>query len=356
MSWVYNSRRYNFDLPRKIQSLISKFNEKITDDVNNEEGEELQIRSEGGIANSLIKFCDTGITNLDNTLTATQVSTITSTPTYEPDGVYCKLLLDLDNPGFIPDRSGFEHHARMYGVPRMQHGMRYGYGYQSLETIFDGRTNYAQVTDHEDISIGWADFSLQFRFCPFDLATAAIHKQAVISKRESSDIWYSFGLYENGSCAFNLSASDNTKLRIETPPGTITATSYEDMQEDSLRYDVCVTYSYIDKVLKLYINNYLFDTMIAIPDDAVIPTQATTDMLIGRYADLPGAPVTLPATEETDPIRLFSRLFFGVIQQVKFWKGKVLTAQEVSNHYSNKVTISDIAYGNAAMSGFLVLT
>lgn len=356
MSWVYNARRYNFDLPRKIQNLISKFNEKITDDVNEEEGEEIQIRSEGGIANSLIKFCDTNITNIDNTLTGTQVNSMASRSTFEPDHNYCKLLLELDNPGFAPDRSGFDHHARMYGVPRMQHGIYYGYGNQSLELIFDGRTNYAQVTDNDDISIGWTDFSLQFRFAPFDLSTSAIHKQAVISKRENANTWYSFGLASDGSCAFNLSASDNTKLRIEAPAGTIVATPYEDMTATSPRYDVAVTYSYLDKVLKLYINNTLYSTTTSIPDDAVIPTQATTDMLIGRYADLPGAPVTLPEIDETDPIRLFSRLFYGVIQQVKFWKGKVLTASEVSYHYTNKQTISNITYGNVATAGFLVLT
>lgn len=356
MSWVYTARRYNFDLPRKIQGLISKFNEKITDDVNDDEGQELQTRSEGGIAQSFVKFCDSNLTHVDNSLTADIAASIASCPTYEPDGNYCKLIIDLDNPGFNADFSGFNHHCQTYGVGRMQYGIRYGYGDLSLETIFDGRTNYGLVPHHQDISINWTDFSLQFRFAPFDLATSAIHKQAVVSKREDTDTWYSFEVSPDGSAALNLAISNNLQMRIETPPDTIVATSYDTMTKDSPRYDVTITYDYLNQIPLLYINNYLFDTVLTtIPVDAAIPSQSSLDMQIGRYSELPGVPVTLPDLGETDPIRVFSRLFFGVIQQVKFWK-RVLTPDEVANHYRNKVTISDVDFGNVAIPGSVFIS
>lgn len=354
-SWIYNARRFNYPLPQKLQSFIAQFNAKVADDITDEGGEELQTRSEGGIGRSYIKFCDTELVRLDNSLTSTLIPTIQSAPTLEPDNNYCKLLVDFDNSGgTIPDYSNFNHPAHMHGVSRLWWGIRYGYGPLSLETIFDGRTNYAEIDDHSDLNFDNNDFSLMFRFLPFDLTMSAVHKMVIVAKKDSSDtsgnIWYAFELGTDGSATFNLSLSTVDKYSITIPAGTITATPYDEVTPDTPRFDVVITFEFITRTLKVYINNLAFTTVSnTISDDSIIPDYEGYDLLIGRYTAPVGKPITLPQIPDVDPIRLFSKLYFGTFQQLKFWKGKVLTSSEVTNHYTNKVTISNIPFGEVAI-------
>jgi hypothetical protein len=359
-SWIYNARRFNFPLPQKLQALIAQFNAKVTDDINDEGGEELQTRSEGGIGRSYIKFCDTELTRLDDSLTSTLLPTIQSCPTFEPDNDQCKLMVEFDNTGgTILDYSGFGHHAHVHGVPRMWWGTRYGYGPLSLETIFDGRTNYGEIYDHSDLSFDNTDFTLMFRFLPFDLNMSAVHKQVVISKKDPSgpEIWFAFELGADGSATFNLSLSSVDKYSITIPASTIAAVAYADVTPDTPRYDVVITFSFITRVLTLYLNNVAYTNVTnSIPSTSMIPDYTGYDLQIGRFTELVGRPVTLPQIEDVDPIRLFSKLYFGTFQQLKFWKGKALTSTEVSNHYTNKLTISDVPFGEVAIpNGSMIL-
>lgn len=363
-SWIYNARRYNFPLPQKYQTLIAQFNAKVTDDVNDEGGEELQTRAEGCIGRSYIKFCDAELTRLDNSLTADILATIQSCPIFEPDNDKCKLLVEFDNTGgTILDYSGYGHNAHVHGVPRMWWGTRYGYGPLSLETIFDGRTNYGEIDDHSDLSFDNVDFTLMFRFLPFDLEMSSVHKQVVICKKDPTDkitnnIWFAFELGPDGSATFNMSLSSVDKYSITIPADTIEATAYADVTPDTPRYDIVVTFTFITRELIVYINNLAFTTVSnTIPSDAIIPNYEGYDLQVGRHTALVDPPVTLPQIEDVDPIRLFSKLYFGTFQQLKFWKGKALTAQEVTNHYTNKLTISDIPFGEVAIpNGSMILT
>lgn len=360
-SWIYNTRRLNFPLPQKIQALIAQFNAKVTDDVTDSGGEELTIKSEGGIGRSYLKFCDSELARLDNSLTNTLLGTIQSAPTLEPDNDKCRLWCEFDNVGgTILDYSGFSHPAHIHGVSRMWWGTRYGYGPLSIETIFDGRTNYAEIDDHNDLSFDNVDFTLMFRFLPFDLDVSSVHKQVIIAKKDPSgpEIWYAFELGVDGSATFNLSLSSVDKYSITIPAGTITDTAYADVTPDTPRFDIVITFEFITRTLKVYINNLAFTTVSnTIPSDSIIPDYEGHDLQIGRYTALVGRPITLPEIEDVDPIRLFSKLYFGTFQQLKFWKGKALTASEVTYHYTNKVTISNIPFGEVAIpNGVMILT
>jgi len=361
-SWIYNTRRLNFPLPQKIQALIAQFNAKVTDDITDEGGEELQTRSEGGIGRSYIKFCDADLTRLDDSLTSTVLTTIQSCPAFEPDFDQCKLLVEFDNTGgTVLDYSGFRHHAHVHGVSRMWWGIRYGYGPLSLETIFDGRTNYAEIDDHSDLSFDNTDFTFMFRILPFDLSMSTFHKQVVICKKDPSgpDIWFAFELDVDGSATFNLSLSSVSKYSITVPADTFVAVAYADVTPTTPRYDVVITFAFITRELVVYINNVAYTTVVnTIPSTSNIIDYVGYDLQIGRYTNLVGSPVTLPELTEDniDPIRVFSKLYFGTFQQLKFWKGKALTATEVSHHYTNKLTISDVPFGEVAIpNGSMVL-
>lgn len=359
-SWIYNTRRLNFPLPQKIQALIAQFNAKVTDDVTDSGGEELTIKSEGGIGRSYLKFCDTELVRLDNSLTNTLLGTIQSAPTFEPDNNYCKLWCEFDNVGgSIMDYSGFSHPAHIHGVSRMWWGLRYGYGPLSIESIFDGRTNYAEIDDHSDLSIDNVDFSLMFRILPFDLTMSSVHNQVVVSKKDpnSPDLWYAFELAPDGSAIFNLSLSSTDKYSVSCPAGTFTAVAYADVTPTTQRYDVVITFEFITRTLKLYVNNTAYTSMsTTLPTGAIVPDYEGYDLLVGRYTAPVGRPVTLPQIDDVDPIRLFSKLYFGTFQQLKFWKGKALTASEVGYHYTNKVTIANIPFGEVAIpNGTMIL-
>ena len=359
-SWVYNARRFNFSLPQKFQALIAQFNAKVTDDVTEEGGEELQTRSEGGIGRSFIKFCDTELVRLDNGLDSDMIDMTQSAPTFEPDFNQCKVLLEFDNPGgFVPDYSGFNHTAKVFGVSRMWWGTRYAHCHLSLETIFDGRTNYGEVSDHNDLSFDNTDFTMMFRFLPFDLTMSSVHKQVILCKKDPSgpEIWFAFELGSDGSATFNLSLSSTDKYSITIPAGTITDTAYADVTPDIPRFDVVITFEFITRTLKVYLNNYAFTTVSnTIPSDSNIPDYDGYALQFGRYTALVSRPVTLPQTGDLDPIRLFSKLYFGTFQQFKFWKGRILTPTEIANHYTNKLTISAIDFGSVAVpNGGMIL-
>lgn len=352
-SWLYNARRYGFDLPKRIKALEAKFNEKITDDISDEGGEELQTRSEGGIGRSYLKFCDADLSRLDDSLTSTIIPTIQSCPTFEPDNDTCKLIVEFNNVGgYIPDTSGYNHHAKGFGVGRIRWGIRYGYGPLSLESVFDGRTNYASIGDHHHLDFLSMDFTIMFRFSPYDLTTAAVHSQAIIAKRDKNNVaWYCFEIASDGSATFNLILSTVQKYSISAPAGTITSTAYTDVTSTTPRYDVVITYAYLTQTLKMYINNVAFTSMsTTIPTTALIPDYDSHDLMIGRWTALMGKPVTLPKQEGVDdPFRLFSKLYFGTFQQLKYFQNKVLTTTEISNHYTNKVTISAVPFGEVAI-------
>jgi hypothetical protein len=364
-SWVYNARRFNFPLPQKLQALIAQFNAKITDDVSDEGGEELQTRSEGGIGRSYLKFCDNELTRLDNSLTSTILTTIESCPTFEPDYQYCKLIVEFDNVGgVIPDYSGYEHYASVFGIPRMRYGIRYGYGPLSLEAIFDGRTNYGSIRDTRDLDFDNVDFTLMFRFSPFDLSLSSVNSQVLVCKKDdgfaTNGQWYACELYTDGSLTFNLVLSSTDRYSITTPPGTIEETSFLHTSPTSQRFDVVITFAFLTRTLIIYVNGTSYTSMsTSIPVGSIVPSYTGADLQIGRHAPLVGKPVTLPELpDNTDPIRLFSKLYFGTFQQLKYWKGKALTSTEVSNHYTNKVTISNVPAGEIAIpnGGMILIT
>jgi hypothetical protein len=274
------------------------------------------------------------------------------------------LLIEFDNAGgVVPDYSGYEHYASVYGVPRMRWGIRYGYGPLSLETIFDGRTNYASVRDSRDLDFDNVDFTLMFRFSPFDLSLSSINNQVLVCKKDdgfaTNGQWYACELYADGSLTFNIVLSSTDRYSISAPAGTIEETPFLNTSPTSQRFDVVITFAFLTRVLTMYVNGVAFTSMTNYNrPGAIVPSYTGSDLQIGRFSEPAGKPVTLPEIHNLDPLRLFSKLYFGTFQQLKYWKGKALTATEVSNHYTNKVTISACPAGEIAIpnGGMILIT
>lgn len=385
-SWIYNARRNSFDLPKKLQALIAKFNAKITDDSNDLPGEELQSVTEGLVGKTYLKFCDADLDYLYGDLNTTSLAN-PSSPTFEPDYNQLKLWIEFDNTGgTVPDYSGFDHFCSVYGIGRMRMGYEYSRGTCSLENVFDGRSTYAEILDSPDLAFVNTDFTLQFRFLPMSLSHTGNARQVVLCKKDGFGNWYSFDIDFDGSCSFNLFLNGYT-YSISTPASTITPILYGDIDENSVRYDVVVTWDNTNLTLTLYINNVAYtDVATAIPSTSKKPDYLGTNLQIGRYTAPVAhmndtafvilnsdyvAPITytgngvflgLECLDTTYvmtsgikyPPRFNSKLYYGTFQQLKFFN-RVLTPDEVNNHYINRVSITDIDRDSVAIPEGVVI-
>lgn len=349
MSWLYNSRKYKLDFQDKFQNLLNKFNAKITDD-SAEEGEDLQTSTEGSIGKSYLKFCDFDLSSVH---TIDAVTPLPSMFSFEPDYDTCKLYVELDSLGSqVADYSGFGHTAKTVGVGRVHNGIDYGFA-QSVESIFDGRSCYAEIQNHSDIRVSsiTSGFSLFFRFLPFSLDETGGYRQVPVCKVDIPDTdWWSFEIYPDGKARFNLTKASSV-YSIVTPASTIAATPYTSLTTSTPRYDVAVTFDDGLDTLKLFINNVKYDTVSSSLDTNTQQPSASlnNNLNIGRFTE-----IVAPVTGEKYAARNLSKLYHGVFQQIKFFQDKIVTDAEVGYHYTNKCTIANIPFGRVASSGTMV--
>lgn len=339
-NWLLNARRYGQSFGKKFKNLENAFNAKVTDD-STDEGEDQQTRTEAEVVRSYLKFCDDqhnfgGIIDPD----------LLSYLSFEPDLDKCKLFIEFDSiGGLITDYSGYGHHARSYGLTRMGKGIDYGDG-GSWEMVFDGRSAYAEVPHDSDLNFSnvSSGFSLMFRFMPFSLAATGGARPIVMCKRESApDVndWYSFELFANGRCAFNM-VKGGAIRSIVSDTGKIVVNQH---------HDIAITYSQTGLDLEMFVNNTKYDTANEeLQFGTQTPSSDTFNLKIGRYD-----PKVTPPVGEKYPMRNASKLYFGTFQQLKYFRNKVLTDAEVGYHYTNKLTLSNIPFGQVARSGMLVL-
>lgn len=355
-SWILNTRRFNFDITKKINALQNKFNSKITSDSTQDDQQvELSTKTEGAMKQDYFKFCDADLNALGSIVSPIQ----TSMPSFEPDNQYCKCFVEFDSTGgTIPDYSGFNHPAKVYGIPRISgKGIDYGYGTgMSMENVFDGRSTYGEIIDHADLNFSsvTTGFSLFFRFVPYDLAQSGGFNQVVISKKDATAAtdWYSFEIFPDGRAAFNMVKASVIRS-IVTPIGTIAATPYASITPATTRYDVCVKWDQVATTLKLFINNVAYTTVNStLQTGSQTPTYTdnSLNLRIGRYADL----VAAPAGQQY-PLRNASKLYYGSFQQFKYFREKVVTDLEVGYHYTNKTSITNTGFARVATPGTFVM-
>lgn len=348
MSWLYNARRYVLDFQTRFKNLENQFNAKITND-SADEGEDLQTSSEGHLGKSYLKFCDHELSSI-----TVKNDTQPSMFTFEPDYDTCKLWVEFDSLGAtVNDYSGFSHTAKTCGIGRVHNGIDYGFT-QSVESIFDGRSCYAEIANHSDIRVSSisSGFSLFFRFLPFSLDESGGYRQVPICKVDIADTdWWSFEIAPDGKARFNLTKASDV-YSIVTPAETIQAVPYNELTTETPRYDVAVTFDLAEQDLRLFINNTKYDTVSSSLDSETQQPSATLNnhLNVGRWTDI----VSPTEPGEKYALRANSRLYHGVFQQLKFFQDLIATDAEVGYHYTNKCSISDIPFGRAAAAGTMV--
>ncbi|MDN5844790.1 MAG: hypothetical protein L0H53_00775 [Candidatus Nitrosocosmicus sp.] len=350
-SWLFNARKYNLDFQTKFTNLLNTFNSKVADD-SADQGEDLQVSTEGDSSRSYIKFCDEDLASLKLISGVTPI-TASQLP-FEPDFDTCKMFVEFHTLGAeVTDISGFGHTAKTVGINRLRKGIDYGSS-RSIENVFDGRSCYAEVDNHSDIRISsiTTGYTLFFRFLPFALDESGGFRQVVVCKKDIDDTdWWSFEIYEDGKASFNQKKANVIKS-ITTPVSTIAAVPYDQITDSTARYDVAVTYDHNTTTLKLFIDNVKYDTVSSsLPTGTQSPSATLNNNLnVGRYTDL-----VAPLAGEKYPARVDSKLYYGTFQQLKFFQDKVATDLEVGYHYTNKLTITDIPFGEVAAAGTMIL-
>lgn len=328
MSFIYEARRWSGNFRNKLDNVSAKFAQYVTSQLS-KEGEDITIITEARLAEDILKYCDEDLTY------SKMMGLVTVYPPEEPDGNYLKLYVHGDSFGDnIPDYSMYNHHMTNRGILRIQKGIDIGNG-GSYELVFDGRSCAAWLADHADFRLETCTvgFSSLFRFQPFLVDLSGGKPRTIIQKKDpSNDTYFGFDIQSNGSLLFYV-LFNNTQKRVITPPGLIVPYG---------RYEVAGTFDVPTLTAKLYVNNVEYTAS----SGASINVPNYTEFRLGWHS----AFVNPPAGEEY-PLLADSKLYCGALQSVKFWREKVLTAAQVGYHYTNKLTIANLPFGQVAYPG-----
>lgn len=326
---------------QRVQDAINKFRDK-QDQATIDPGEDLFAKSEGRIFITYLKYYDRGFQFADTITPQTGYVT----PCLEPDFNLLKCWLPLQTiKGNMVDASGFNNIARFRGVPRVSTGIKVN-GATTLETAFDGRTNYIEIVDdpsdetnipNPNIQINslTTGFTCCFRFKPFEVTRAnGIHLPLV----------YKFDYTSNNWLWFFIDGATSKLTMYVKKGGNFYSTIYNTALTANTRYEV--TFSF-DSVTpgnrKLYING-ANQTTLNSPTAPDPPWTTTLNMMLGR-----SYPLVAPTFGNKYPDKSVSGLYYGTLQDFRWWKEKVATSTEASALYTNKATFYNLAAGTPAL-------
>lgn len=260
-------------------------------------------------------------------------------PPFEPDNNFVKAWLRGRNLGGfrqMKDLSGFNNTASSFGDPTLVDGTldegTQTHGIKSialrLNRTSSAFTNqeYIQMEDHTDLGIttlstGFSEF---IRFRIFDIAQQQSLSRTLYAKIDDSTPNYARMLQvrDDGKLVFVVKRAGTTTAK-ETAAGTIAVNS-----STGTPYDVFVTYSTTGPTMHIYVDGV--DKSLSNFGGAVTWQEDLTDH------DWFGFRRGASSTGFLD----------GDFYDYKFYKGMVVSQAEVTHHYTNKWTISDIGFGH----------
>lgn len=335
MSFIYEARRWSGNVNDKIRNLSNKFAQYVTSQISSE-GEDITIVTEGRLAEDILKYCDSDLTY------GKMLGLTTPLPPEEPDGDKLKLYIHGDSFGRrTPDLSLFDNWVRGRGIMRIQRGIDIGNG-GSYELVFDGRSVAPFIHENDLTAKGnWqytstmtVGYSLLFRMQPFRIVQSGGIDTSPWNYKQDTNNWFTFEITPTGRLYYNTKVKGAATKHIRTPAGLIVPNG---------RYEVATTYDIPTNTATLYVNNVAYTENDAARADRLPPN---ISMNWGKLDGL----VSPPAGEEYPDITQ-SKLYCGALQCIKYWREKVLTAAQVGYHYTNKLTIANIPFGQVAYPG-----
>lgn len=264
-------------------------------------------------------------------------------PTFEPDGNQVKIWLRGTNTGTaVADHSGFGNVGTTFGDPVLVDGTPLDLGYQTSgvkstairmnRTVATGDS--LRVTDNAALdlaaSTGFSEFS---RFRLFSLANDGGLSRTIYQKIDDST---------PNNARMLLVRSDGSVAYIVKKAGVVTGkqTAASTVVAGTLTspgqpYDVFTTFNNTGSVIHIYVNG--------------------VDKTLSNYTDT----VTWQASTTNSDLFIFRRGFdtgggftYGDFYDYKAYMGKVVSQTEVTNHYANKWSISDIVFGHVMVPSY----
>jgi len=263
-------------------------------------------------------------------------------PTFEPDGNIVRVLLRGTSLGnILADRSGFNNDASIYGDPTLVESTFdpgiHTYGTKSTAMSLNRATSttanqeYLQIADNTGTQITGltTGFSIFIRFQVRDITDQNGLSRTLFEKIDDStpNNGYMLQVKDTGKLVFIVKKAGVT-IAKETAAGLITTSA-------NSVYDVFLTFAVSGSVMHVYING--------------------TDRTLTTFA----GSVNFQSTLTNHDLFLFFRgkgstggFVDGNLFDFKYYREKVVTSTEVTNHWNNKLTISPTAFGHCMITNY----
>jgi hypothetical protein len=335
---VYSLRKYAGDARQKIQDTINKFKEKQTQQTSTEPGEEETSQTIGAIGISYLKYYDT---NLQFAKTVVAQSGYCQ-PCLEPDANLLKVWLPMQKVKHeMLDQSGIRNpvnHARFRGIPRISQGIDIA-GAQTTELVFDGSSNYIEIIDDPSDETNLPNTNIQFSAVTTGFGFCIRIKPYEVTRTGwNLPILYKFD-YTSNNWIWAFIDGVTSKLTVYVKKaGVFYSTIYNTALVANNRYEITFAFDAATPAnRKLYVNGTNVTTLNS-PTEPLIPWSDNLSMYLGFSYPLVDA---LPGSKY--PTKDVSKLFYGTMQDFRWWKEKVPTATEASALFTNKVTFYNLA-------------
>jgi len=259
-------------------------------------------------------------------------------PSSDADGGKLSVWLRGNHLGSqLIDRSQYySNNGNLYGDPKLIDGsfdMGYlGGTYKSLALKFNRPTSqsvnaeWIEIPDTTRLQVTGVTtgFSIFMRVKVHDFAQQGSTNRNLFCKTDddATDNGYMLRLQPEGKFKFAVSRA-GTDYDIQTTPTYAVDTLY----------DIFLTYEVSGNVLKFYVNG------------SNVAGSAT------------GTGINYPSDPTNHNLFLMRRgqgtagsFAYATLYEFKFWREKIVSSTEVSNHYTNKLSLSDMAFGEVGMA------
>jgi len=259
-------------------------------------------------------------------------------PPFEPDGDILRTWIRGTNTGnSTKDISTFNHTASIHGDPTLVDGTldlgTFTGAIKSIAMRMNRPTSdfenleYLSIDDHADIRIGSlaTGFSIFVRVRLFSLADQNGRAPTIFEKTEDATPTNAYMLQakSDGKLLF-ITKKGGTTTAKETAAGTVTTNTV---------YDIFLTFAVSGAVEHIYVNG-VDKTLTTFAGSVNWQTSTTDyDLFLFRRG---------PDEEEG--------MVYGDLYDYKYYREKVVSQTEVTHHYTNKWTISDIGFGQVMIT------
>lgn len=246
----------------------------------------------------------------------------------EPDFNNLKLHLKFNNFGnTLYDYSGFGHNFEIFGEPcattGINQGLRGNTQFHSLAHTFEGQTDGVHYENYEnspDMKILGLTTGISFViFANFKNFTEESQTQTIYEKMDDTSNRVRICTDENAQIKLIIKRA-GTDYKVRTNNNALLPNT---------DYIIVLTYAVSGNVTKIYINGV--DT-------------ATTASVEGYNGSTTTAFIAIAGNDVN------GRLNNNFLQEFRIYREKVLTQQQVTNLQTNKVSITNFAFGQGAIA------